>query len=281
MKIGLFIGASTFLAYSYSNKFLPKGLTLGDSLLFLFIALCFGLLYVLSIFGLTGLGVVLSPLLRITLHAINFILRKTKKKELQPTISLYKFHWSSLLFGIYGLIMVILFWIKSWYLGVFVLALSLALYIFLSLIVYRQSEIDRLNNERSSAIEIKGRDRTQLTQAIKENRTTVFLGVAFLVLTPLSLSYISSTFVEGTMRLAGVRIDNALLYLKPPYSRLINDEFIVKECPPIAEEYSCFRLTILFTGAGNTTLVKEPKPISGKTISIEVPNEEIIIVRGR
>lgn len=279
MKIGLFVGASTFLAYSYSNRFLPRGLALGDSLFLLFIALCFGLMYGLSIFALTNLGVAFSPLLRAVLRAVNCVLRKAGKKELQ-LVRLYEFSWFSLFFGTYGLLIVILFWIKSWDLGFSALALSIILYILLSSIMYWQSEVDRLHKEISSEVEIKGRDRSHLAPGIRENRTKVVVSAGILALTPLILSNISSTFVEGAMRLAGVRIDSALVYLKTPYNVIISDKFVVKDCPIMAE-HSCFRLAIPFTGIGSTTLVQELESASGKPMSVEVPNESIIIVRGR
>lgn len=279
MKISLFIGGSAYLAYSYSNQFLPRGITLGDSLLFIFVALCFGLIYALSVFSLTNLGVAISPLLKAIFHAANFVLRKTNKKEL-PLTRLYKFNWSSLFFGAYGALIVILLWVKSWDLGVSALALSIALYFLLSSIVYWRSELDRLNREISSTLEIKNCDHSLLARDIKNNRTKVFLSIGFLALAPLIMSNISSTLVEGAMRRAGIRIDNAVAYLKSPYDQLISDSLAAKECPAIAE-YSCFRLTISFTGAGSTTLVQGSNPISGKMISIEIPNEEIIIVRDR
>lgn len=61
-KIGLLIGGTCIVSYLLSNGHFPQGVSVGDSLLFLVTAFCFGLVCVFFSVSVTAVGILLSPL---------------------------------------------------------------------------------------------------------------------------------------------------------------------------------------------------------------------------
>lgn len=60
-KIGLLIGGTCIVSYLLSNGHYPQGVSVGDSLLFLVTAFCFGLVCVYFSVSVTAVGILLSP----------------------------------------------------------------------------------------------------------------------------------------------------------------------------------------------------------------------------
>ena len=64
-KFGVFTGGSCVILYSLRIGHFPQDLSLGDGILFLMAAACFGIVYIFFTISLISLGMLISPLIKI------------------------------------------------------------------------------------------------------------------------------------------------------------------------------------------------------------------------
>ena len=82
IKLSIALGSACVILYSIRIGHFPQGLALGDGLLFLLTAGCFGFLYVFFMAGLVGLGSCLSPLTNQALKLSSWLISKFRGKKL-------------------------------------------------------------------------------------------------------------------------------------------------------------------------------------------------------
>lgn len=101
-KIGLLIGGVCIVFYSLINGHFPQGVSIGDGLLFLIAALCFGVVYLVFTACITSTGVLLSPILIPLLKLIQHITNKFSEKKTDLAFSLKTITLPSVIFGFFG-----------------------------------------------------------------------------------------------------------------------------------------------------------------------------------
>ena len=94
---------------------------------------------------------------------------------------------------------------------------------------------------------------------------------------PLAVGGVSGQLLDGAMRLARVRIEGALIHVKPPYAALFPAHLQAHDVatPP---GYTSFRgAALLWTGLGTSTVVQF-QDAPRKRI-LDIPNDSMIVER--
>ncbi|MFW9082942.1 hypothetical protein ACOI7N_00010 [Pseudomonas sp. P2758] len=273
-KIGLLIGGGCIVVYSLINGHYPQGVSIGDGLLFLISALCFGGIYLIFTGLITATGVLLSPVL---IPALRLYLRTTEKlsKEKSSLIFEYqKINLATVLFGLSGAIFIYALSRNNLVEHIPLMITPLFQYIMYSTLLDHNKKI------KSSIINSK---KPKIEHAQKESQTvdiewlkkTRAMTIGVLIVTPLCFGGITTDLLQTAMTIANVRIEKAVIHVKPPYSSLLPGQTDSK-----LENYKRFEnATIIFRGVGNTTLVEIQSEDS--STRLEVPNNSIIIERNK
>ncbi|WP_410922208.1 hypothetical protein [Pseudomonas aeruginosa] len=275
LKFSIALGSACVIIYALRIGHFPQGLTLGDGLLFLLAASCFGFVYAMFVGCLVSLGICLSI---VTRPILIFIAKRRSKKinsKKQPHYELTPFHWSTIPFALVAIILIWSFG-KHEISAYFTLPLlSTALYIFYSIAKsagFRYRHYERL---LSSSIIIPEKDELQRSGAIQKEKNTYLLCTTIIMLLPLLIGGVSGLLIDGAMRMAQIRLEHVTVYIKKPYSTLMPDELVVNElkAPDGYKPYA--NVTVQFTGFGNTTVIAFKA--GERQRQLDIPNDQIII----
>jgi hypothetical protein len=273
-KIGILTGGICVLGYFLRIGHFPQGLTIGDSLLFMLTAVCFGIIYVLFVASLVSLGVAMSPVSKMLtkLYIWLYKFRKTR-----PPLQVYDFAKFSLEYFIFAIFAVIFILVLGrhdssayWNLPI----LSIAMYFFYSSFISAGDKIRDLELSENSPFKIE--EYGDLTRVkIKKLRKAQMLSLGLIMIMPIFLGGVTGQLLDGAMRQANIRIESATIFVKEPYASLLP---AVKrsETQPLAMQYVKFDgILILSKGIGNMTVLYLPDGKSGKRL--EVPNDQLIV----
>lgn len=272
-KFGIAIGGSCILLYSLRIGHFPKGLSLGDGLLFLLTAGCFGAVYALFVGSLVSLGSCLSLITKPLLSAALWLVEKVTNKKTTLVYEIAQFHWSSLFFAGLALIMIWKFGKNDLWIYGQLLALSIMLHMIYSAAIGASQKYRDAEKLHSMVIEIPGK--TQASDAASKEKSVHILGYVLVVLAPLLMGGVTGQLVDGAMRLAQVRIEQPTLYISSPYSSLIPVDLIAnKKYSP--EGHKAYEgMTVLFNGFGSTTVIAFRD--GNQYRQLEIPNDHIIV----
>jgi hypothetical protein len=151
-KFGILIGGTCVLGYSLKIDYFPQDLSVGDGLLFLMAAACFGVIYVFFTASLVALGITMSPVTRIVFKFIAWGMNLFHKRKTEPAHELAPFGWSASLLALFSVIIILILGSRDsaayWNLPL----LSVGLYLFYS--IYRSSgnKIRKIERVKSSVL---------------------------------------------------------------------------------------------------------------------------------
>jgi hypothetical protein len=275
LKFSIALGSACVIIYALRVGHFPQGLTLGDGLLFLLAASCFGVVYAMFVGCLVSLGICLSI---VTRPIFNFVFKCIQKKinpKKEMAYEIAPFHWGAVPFG---LVAVVLIWafgqrdiVAYWNLPL----LSIALYIFYS--IAKSAGAQYRSHERllSSVIVTPEKDELQSSGKAGKQKSAYLVSITVVMLLPLILGGVSGLLMDGAMRMAQVRIEHAAVYVKAPYNALMPDALVVREAKA-PEGYKAYAgVTVQFKGFGNTTVIAfKDGPLQRQ---LDVPNDQIIV----
>ena len=274
------IGCLIVIFYSIRIGSFPQGVSLGDGLLFLMAAGCFGVIYATFIGCMTSLGVMLSPVLKLILWCVRKAFRHNKKLEScfkkLDSYSLAQFSLWSVPFGLLALLIIITFarYNPDIYLNLFLLALLL--YFSYSVVLYtgeRYWEAVKLSlNIRSETPE-----KPVSLNDCNEHKFVFLTSIICFVFIPLIFGGVTGQLLDNSMRLVKLRIDSPILYVKMPYSNLLPESLLAKDAAVMSDFIAFEGITVLFRGVGNVTTVifKDGE----YTRQLGIPNDQVIIER--
>jgi len=274
-KIAILIGGACVFVYSININHFPKELSVGDGVLFIFAAACFGMFYSCFSACLAALGVCISPVLKVILKALLWVMNRKRKKRLEPIHTLAPFEWSAVIPAVLALILIIGFGQQDsaayWTLPL----VSIAQYTFYS--IYRSSTT-KLKSIEIAKLSVVVLEQSVAQDAIRDQdslRKTQIFCVLLILTMPLVFSGVSGRLIEAAMRFAHVRVDKPVLYIKAPYANLIPVTLISGD-QNVPNEFTKFRdVMVLFKGFGKTTVISfNDGPVSR---TLEVPNDLIIV----
>lgn len=274
-KIGIFVGGTCVIVYSLNIGHFPQDLSIGDGLLFLMAAGCFGVIYVFFVASLVGLGIFFSPLTRTVAQIIIRMLTFFRKRKPKQIYEFAPFQWTSVLFALFALMLIYALGLRDssvrWNLPL----LSVALYFFYS--IYRASgiKIRKINEIQDSIVHSNEKDDIFQFGSTENLRKAQLFSLSVMLLFPLVFGGVFSQLLDAAMRAAHVRVENATIYVKEPYSSLIpkSAATAIKNVPTTYTKFD--GVLILFKGFGKTTVISfKDGNISRK---LEIPNEQLIV----
>jgi len=275
LKFSIGLGSACVIIYALRVGHFPQGLTLGDGLLFLLAASCFGIVYAMFVGCMISLGICLSivtrPLFNFTYEYIKKKTRSSKKiaYELAP------FHCGAIPFAVLAILLIWGFGrhdnVAYWNLPL----LSVALYILYS--VVKASGTQYRGHERllNTVIETLEKDSLQRSGDAGKAKTAYLVCLSSIMLLPLLVGGVSGQLMDGAMRIAQVRIEHATIYVKAPYNALLPDELTIKKTK-VPEGYKAYTgVTVQFRGFGNTTVILFSDEDFKR--QLDIPNDQIIV----
>jgi len=260
-KISLIIGGLALFSYCYLIDFFPYDLSIGDGLLFIGVALSFGLVYIFLTTLFSCAGFKLRGVLLI-LAKIIFIIRGDEKQK-EELISMIpkkteKILWVPAIFGF-----LIITKISS---GdtIFEKVTSLLVLTFLSwLNAHCISYYWELKEEESN-FEVSRKSSVRLK----------FIYLIVFLTFPLLTGEVMSTMSTGAMRLVKIRQEHVTVHVSNPYAQFAIEASAKGEVSAMGKEYLKFEnVDVLFTGPGKNSLLK----FNGTTTKLIIPTEKIYI----
>lgn len=105
-KFGVLVGGVCVISYSLRINHFPQDLSVGDGILFLMAAACFGVIYIFFISCLVALGVVLSPAIRAIFKLSTWGITLFRKGATAPIHALAPFAWSAVVPALFSLVFI-------------------------------------------------------------------------------------------------------------------------------------------------------------------------------
>jgi hypothetical protein len=273
-KIGILAGGICVLGYSLRIGHFPQGLTIGDGLLFMLAAVCFGMIYTMFVASLVSLGVVMSPVSKLLskLYVLSYKFRKVRPPTQVHEFA--KFSLAYLIFAIFGVFFILGLGSHDsnayWNLPL----LSVAMNFFYSGFISTGDKIRNLEISQNSLVKVDEHG-DQNSAKIKQLRKSQMLSLGPILIMPMLLGGVTGQLLDGAMRQAHIRIESATIFVKEPYASLIPS---VKKSntQPLAMQYVKFdEILILSKGIGNMTVLYLSDGKSEKRL--EVPNDQLIV----
>lgn len=285
-KLAMLIGGGVLFTYCLGIRHFPESMTIVDGVYLIFLASSFGIISILYISSLSMLGftfITLTHLIysqciilivKITPNKISsFILKYRFKKKRRstnwvgydfPKVELH-FH----LISIVALIFILLLGVKSWeYLISVLISSSLGgVLIFLMIGFNRNRKIASIliNND------------IELARALKNNRSALIL---------LPITFIFVIFINGgvfpilaekSMIATGIRKENVTVYVKKPYSIIMEHHDIIGDLSLVSDDYKRFSsVNILLSSFGSNKIV-QVRNGGDKLFVFAIPSDHIIV----
>lgn len=273
-KAGILLGGICISAYSLKIGHFPQGLTIGDGLLFMLAAACFGMIYVFFVASLVSLGVTMSPLIKYLSKMYLWTYKFRAVKKPAQVYDFAKFKFSYLMFALFALLFI--FGLGSndhnvyWNLPL----LSVAMYFFYSSYLSSGEKIKNLEISLKSIVKVDEKDNSAISK-IENLRKAQVLSLGALLVMPMFIGGVTGQILDGAMRQAHVRVENATVFVKEPYATLMPIT-AKSSVQPLPSQYVKFeKIAVLFKGLGTTTVLSF---IEGKVEKrLEIPNDQLIV----
>jgi hypothetical protein len=274
-KFGILVGGACIIIYSLRINSFPQGLSLGDGLLFLMAAACFGVIYFFFVASLVSLGITLSPSIRLVFKLCVWGTNIFCKRKIEPIHTLAPFEWSAVLPALFSGIIV---WALGsqdstayWSLPL----LSISLYLFYSMYISSGDKIKKIKKVQSSILHTVEKENIVRLGDLEKLRRDQRFSLAMILIMPLLVGGVSGQLLDATMRAAHVRIEEPIIYVKEPYASLFPKSLSSKN-QNSPKDYTAFDgAVVLFKGFGKTTVVSVTEGSS--TRKLEIPNDQLII----
>lgn len=275
-SVGLALGGIVFVLYCLKIGYFPQDISFGDGVLFIFLAITFGFLYLSLVLWLTSIGLIARPVLHI-LQKAYMLLRRIKTKITGNTSEYIPFTIEAPIAPLYAYAVAGLFFFfdfNHFNLYAFALLMICAFLCALMWSTYLQNhreikeliEKDALNEEES----------LRLKQ--KKELQPAFISAVFL--TPLIISGITGKLLDAAMRMSNLRIDSAVVHIKEPYATYMNESGVDGEKSKFGSDYYKYSdVNILFRGIGKYIVVEKN---NGKNeIPLTIPADSIFILKAK
>lgn len=275
-KSGLALGGVVFISCCLKIGYFPQDASFGDSVIFIFLAITFSLLYSFFVYCLTNLGIAARPfwyaLLKIgTLVITGF--NKITGKNVQPfSFTIEKADTPVYVAAAFGLFFVVLlshFTLKI-LLPLICCSWLCALIWSLSLEKYRDATMLQQKDDLASE------DRKKL----KELKKTQLFLLFFIFLIPLTMGGVTGKFLDGAMRFANLRTDSVAVHIKAPYTTFMAENGLSGKASNFGNDYLEYNdVTVLLQSIGKNVVIEKN---NGKSdITLPIPADNIFIVKAK
>lgn len=273
--LGTFLGCFIFVLYCLHLKYFPAGVSAGDSLIFIIIAVCFGLCYSIIVACLLSVGVCISYLILNPLLRLSGYLRQKLPllRPINPLLEPFRFvrpnviHWMLFLFGI------MFIWVFTNQDKIISINLITSVFAISVMWTFLQD-----NTAKRYALLNEPETRDNCLKLTNLNRLK-YLFSSCIFIFPIIFGGIASNALEGSMRFSNLQKRASYILVQPPYSRFIPKKYEVTEPQYIEPGYTTFKdVNVMLTGIGQKTIIQF-SPKKGKPPqTFEIPNDKIIII---
>ncbi|MBB1273492.1 hypothetical protein [Psychromonas sp. SR45-3] len=253
MQFGLGVGALIILVYCGGVGYYPSGLTVGDGLLFIAVALSFGFSYSIVVFLLFCTAIVLTPFWRvlqvIIVHAHKLWLKINRRSTDADNLEFPPLTSDQLgiaVIGILGIGFILISFFQNFELFIGLIS-SVALMAFCYLLLNSVSEHE---------------DDTNPQKKTKKKVKLAFMLSIYLI--PLVIGRFQGNVLDQTMRLVGVRTENAVVQFQKDYKSFVESSLGNKG-------ENLYDAKVLFNGFGTSSVLE----IEGK--KFVVPNTQYFL----
>ncbi|MFM5463735.1 hypothetical protein ACET66_06555 [Aeromonas simiae] len=274
-KFGILIGGICVITYSLRINHFPQDLSVGDGLLFLMAAACFGVIYVFFTASLVSLGIAISPAIRVVINIFVWGVNLFHKRKAEPAYTLAPFQLPAVLFALFSVVIILALGRKDstayWNLPM----LSVGLYLFYSVYISSGNKLNKIETVKNTILHTNEKENiVQLGDPEKLRQVQLF-SLSIILVLPLLIGGVSGQLLDAAMRAANVRVEKPIIYVKEPYSSLLPKALTLKN-RNAPKGYTTFDGTVvLFKGFGKTTVISFPD--STVTRKLEIPNNKLII----
>jgi hypothetical protein len=277
LKCGIFVGSTCVVAYSLRIGRFPQGLTLGDSLLLLMAAICFGAVASIFIYSLVGLGITLSPLVRMTFWVASKLVPKFAKSIKDAPYTLAPLSWFAAFGALFAILIIFALAQRdvssAWNLPL----LSIALYFIYSVYASAGNQLVKLLAIVDSPVESTLKADYGTRDKISKLKTARWAAPLCIVAVSLFAGGATGEVLDASMRAAKIRIESPIIYVKQPYSSLMPKALVNAGLQAPTGYITYEGVSILFHGFGTVTVLAFEDGHRHRTL--DIPNEYIIIER--
>lgn len=273
VKFSIALGSVCVIMYSIRVGHFPRGLALGDGLLFLLTAGCFGSIYVIFTCCLVSLGCCLSPLTQVVFRTVEWTMERLKKQKSPRSHELRPFSWTALPFGALALFLISSLAKADAMVWVQLILLSIGLHLFYSVALSFYTKFRDAEKRRNSLIETS--DSNPNGDDSNRYKKGYLVTASLLALSPLLIGGVSGELLDRAMRIAQVRVEKPTLYIKVPYNALLPESLVAKEGKSLTGYKTFEGPIVLFKGFGNSTVIAFKEGVQFR--KLEIPNNKIIV----
>jgi len=254
----------------------PREISFGDGIIFTAISVIFGFFYFVSVYLFICLGAyTVKPMFYICKKIEFFINLYRSKTGLKPKYirtPVLKTAHNNKLFASFGLL-IIFFSIHQW---VDVLAWLTCIFCsHVCLDKYSNTIRIKSNIKNKSPETITSRERSHLQYI--ESKKILLVCTVVLLITPLIITDIGYTIINGTMRLAKIRDENTTIYVSSPYVELLDEQGIHGAKSTIAGGFKKYEHSkILLNSFGPENIVEFD--INKKRHVLSIPRDKMYII---
>lgn len=274
-KTAVAIGAMILISYCWYIDYFPRDLSIGDGLLFIFIAAGFGFVYIFFVASLTSLGLTAVWLYNANKRMKSWMIRVRRRIQSKRKFSLEDLNENlpigATCIGLtsFGILIVANLVNHNVYsifpLGATIFLTTLLVYIF-------RAESSKIRQLKSRSL-LTPREQQALGRLHTSRRVSVLL----LIICPLAICGYTKVLTKVAMSLLNIRNESTVVDLKKPYSEIFTNRGIQGTDSEFGDEYTRFKDTkILLSGFGSQVVISMWKNCETE-VKMPIPSDSIFI----
>ena len=269
-KVAIAIGAVILLGYCLTIDYFPRELSIGDGLLFTFVAAGFGLIYFIFIACLTCLGICIVELFKLIRNAFKRLKHRVTNKG-------FKTQWSEKLpiaflcgyLASQGVLIIIVFGLTS--LGSLVALVSTVI---LCTVLWKVVLVDTKKIKNHKVLTHNEQEAVEAIAKLKRERK---IKILLITIAPLIMCGYTEVLTKTSMTILNIRNESVTVNVKDPYAKAFIASGIKANKSELGDEFKRFDDTkILLSGFGGKVLFSKSVDCEHET-HISVPSDSFII----
>nr|WP_315218814.1 hypothetical protein [uncultured Duganella sp.] len=229
------------------------------------------------ILSLLGLGITLSPLVRLIFWIASKISPKFAETRGKALYALAPFSWFAGLGALFAVIIITALAQRELPLAWMLPLLSIFLYFMYSIYLSASSQLVELARVVQSPVDTRLQSDYSTRDKMAKLKVSRWVAPFFIIAVPLLMGGATGELLDASMRAAKIRLESPVVHIKEPYSSLMPKSLVASTIQAPADYVAYEGATVLFNGFGTLTVLSFQDGIKRRTL--DVPNEYIIVER--